>query len=66
MERLDKRWMVVALHLERNAEIFVYTHHTSIFARAIYNILPFRWEFAQMESARFIAAMLAPHSGYAA
>ena len=58
---LNKRGMVVALHLEHADFAIADVDHTSILARPVNDVRAFGRQFAQVEARRLVGTMLVPH-----
>src|ERR1700677_1078138 len=53
--------MFVRFHLEHRAQAVADIHHSGIFSRTLHHMLALRWQPPQVDAARFVGAVLAPH-----
>src|SRR5260370_13680623 len=61
LKRFHKTRMVVRFDLEGGDEPVANVHNAGIFVRPLYDKLSARWQALQVDFARFVGAVLAPH-----
>src|ERR1044072_66981 len=61
--RLDKRWMVVALHLESHGKTASDIDHAGVLARTLQHMASFGGQVFEIVARALVAAVLRPHDG---